>query len=63
MGNFAVNDSACWAVTTSVSIARVLGEKTDMMPFPNDDYGNGGVDFQLGTSISQCHKFCKEDMN
>jgi len=62
MGHFAINNSACRAVSTTVGILLLLGEEPDMMSFANHNNSYSGADFQFSTGISQCWKFCKRDI-
>lgn len=44
MCDFSINDSACWTITTLVGLPFILGEKSNMMPFTDDDDGNCWID-------------------
>lgn len=43
--NVAIDDSTSWAIAASIGLPRVLREKSDMVPFPNYDNGDGRFDF------------------
>jgi len=53
MSNVAIDDSACWAVTTPIGVPMILWEKSNVMPLANDNDRDSGFDLEFVASSSQ----------